>query len=49
MREIEQIEIVDALMFQFQNGIKPSKEMALRAYELNINIVELKNRMERNN
>lgn len=46
---IESVEVVDALMSHFRNGVKPDDELIVRAYELGINTMALKQYMEEAN
>ena len=44
--QMEQVDLVDKLMTCFRNGVEPSDETKLRAYELNINVAELRTLIE---
>lgn len=46
MERIEEVEIVDYLMTCYRNGIEPSKDMKVKAYEKGIDVLQLKRCME---
>lgn len=41
-QSIESVDLVDKLMTCFRNGVKPNDKDIVRAYELGINVSELK-------
>lgn len=40
-QELRAVEVVDVLMMNYRNGVEPSKDLKLEAYELGIDVKQL--------